>query len=51
MKKCKHCDESLPMYLADECDRCWELRTRIEADPVLAWRMLKALDESKGNGN
>ena len=38
------------------CDRCWELETRIERDPVLAWRVLagfvfRALKEAYGDRN
>jgi len=48
---CKHCERPIARYvlrgvtvqLEDlECDRCWELRTRIESDPAIAERMLNA---------
>ena len=40
MVECKWCYEDTYMVYTRECDRCWELRRRIEAAPKLAWKML-----------
>lgn len=38
---CKWCGESTVMTGTRQCDRCWELSNRIEANPELAQRMLR----------
>ena len=40
MVECKWCYEDTYMVYTRECDRCWELRRRIEAAPKLAEKML-----------
>lgn len=44
---CKWCGGSLPLsstpgnrYQNAECDDCWEMRTRIDKKPLIAYRML-----------
>lgn len=49
MKTCKWCNENpvsvnaVGAAVGDECDRCWELRMRIESDPELACKMVAQL--------
>ena len=42
---CKWCNEETDLVGIEECDRCYELRSRIEKDPVLAEIMLETMDE------
>lgn len=42
--KCKWCGTDTTMLGTRECDRCWELRSRIEADMVLAEKMMIAIE-------
>ena len=44
---CKWCNEETDLVGIEECDRCYELRSRIEKDPVLAETILETLDELK----
>ncbi len=41
---CKWCGEPTVKKGARECDRCWELRWRIEDDTVLARDILNRLE-------
>lgn len=38
---CRWCSAPTAMLNTKECDRCWELRRRVWADPELAKRMLE----------
>jgi len=38
-------DEGFPV--TNRCDRCWELETRIEADPPLAARILARIQKKE----
>lgn len=38
--RCELCGAHTPMTATKRCDRCWELETRIESDPVLARKIL-----------
>ena len=38
---CKWCSAPTNFFGTKECNRCWELRNRIEADPALAIKFLK----------
>ena len=40
---CSICGTPTPMLGTKLCDRCWELKTRIEADPELAQKILDSL--------
>jgi hypothetical protein len=40
---CGLCGVQTPMTGTERCDRCWELETRIKADPELARKILEAL--------
>ena len=44
---CKWCGKELSHGEegGDECDRCWELRSRIEAQLELAIRMIEAIQK------
>ena len=44
MIECKWCYEDTYMIFTRECDRCWELRRRIEAAPKLAEKMMKMIE-------
>jgi hypothetical protein len=37
---CKWCGVETRMLATRECDRCWELHSRIALDPEIAKRML-----------
>lgn len=37
---CKWCGMQTHMLGTKECNRCWELRSRVERDPKLATEML-----------
>lgn len=41
--RCRWCETPTASLGTRECDRCWELRHRIEQDPALAERMLHEL--------
>jgi len=41
MCKCKWCGDLTAMDGTKECDRCYELRTRIDDDPELAKKILE----------
>ena len=41
---CKWCGTPTPMLATKMCNGCWELESRIGAQPELARRMLAALD-------
>ena len=40
--KCIWCSREIKDCHGNECDSCWELRQRIEANPALAERMIRA---------
>ncbi len=40
-RPCRWCGE--PTTVADECDRCWQIRTAVERDPPLARRIINAV--------
>jgi hypothetical protein len=42
---CKWCEEQTPMTGTKQCDRCWELSHRIEADPDLAQKMIDSKEK------
>lgn len=44
---CKWCGEETICTFTKECDRCWELRHRLEYDPALAFRMLDEIRKEK----
>lgn len=44
---CKWCGTPTPHLATEECNRCWELRSRIECDRLLAWNMLGFTDEGR----
>lgn len=44
---CKWCEEETFSIGTRECDRCWELRHRIERDPTLAKRILSGVIKDK----
>lgn len=45
---CTLCGGPTYMLGAKLCIRCWELSTRVQADPDLARKVLAELDEAKG---
>ncbi len=46
MTNCKWCGGKTVNIGTKECDRCWELRHRIEYDMELAKRMMAHLDQT-----
>lgn len=46
---CQLCSKQTPMLDTKLCDRCWELKTRIESDPELAQIVIDKI--STGNTN
>lgn len=42
--ECKWCGGKTHMTATKLCDRCWELESRIGANPELARRMLQEID-------
>lgn len=45
---CKLCGErETPMLGTKLCDRCWELKRRVEADPHLARRVLAEMESEE----
>jgi len=46
MTNCKWCGGKTVNIGAKECDRCWELRHRIEGNMELAKKMIKHFDKS-----
>lgn len=44
---CTICGRETPMLGTKLCDRCWELSSRIKADPDLARKILADLDKNK----
>jgi len=49
--KCKWCGEDTFSTGTRECNRCWELRTKIEPNIRLAQKMLKVIIERKNEEN
>lgn len=47
MKRCIWCGKRIDSFVGDECDRCWELRHRIEENLPLARRMLREIKKTK----
>lgn len=43
---CRLCNAPTQMTATRLCDRCWELRSRIERDPELARKILNELATS-----
>lgn len=41
--KCKWCGENTSMTATEECDFCWELRSRMEKNPELSQSILDSL--------
>ena len=35
LKKCKYCDKKVAHKIATLCERCWELKRRVDDDPKL----------------
>lgn len=49
--KCKWCGDQTPYLETQECDSCWELRHRIELQPILAaeiFRSVVGIDPNTG---
>lgn len=48
---CRICGNQTPMTGTKLCDRCWELKKRIHADPAIAERILLEVfkDRTKNN--
>ena len=46
MVRCKWCSEETDMTGTGECNRCWELRYRIEGNLRLAKLMIKTISEN-----
>jgi hypothetical protein len=44
---CAICGRQTYMLATKLCNRCWELKTRITADPELARKILAELDEAR----
>ncbi len=42
--KCKWCGDQTTNTRTKECDRHWELRTRVQSEPELAARMIACLE-------
>lgn len=42
---CKWCGTDTTATAIAECPGCWEVRSKVEADPVLALRVLTGLDD------
>ncbi|MHC4621367.1 MAG: hypothetical protein ACYTEQ_26800 [Planctomycetota bacterium] len=42
---CKYCGKPTPMLGTKLCDGCWELETRIKANPELARKIMKDLEQ------
>lgn len=45
--KCKWCGEDTHYTGTKECNRCWELRTRIKESIELAKKILKAIEQGE----
>ncbi|KKM17320.1 hypothetical protein LCGC14_1676940 [marine sediment metagenome] len=45
--ECTLCGQETPMIGTRLCDRCWELKSRIEADPDLARKILMEYNETR----
>ena len=43
---CTICEEPTPYLGTKLCNRCWELKSRIEMDPEIARKILEAFDAS-----
>jgi NMD protein affecting ribosome stability and mRNA decay len=37
---CRICGQQTPHLFTKLCDRCWELETRIQADPLIAGKIM-----------
>lgn len=47
--ECTLCNQETPMIGTKLCDRCWELKSRIEADPELARKILASINNNQEN--
>ena len=45
MIDCKICGKKTHRIGTQLCDPCWELKTRIEANPEIARKILEGIDE------
>ena len=45
--KCKWCSKELEDYHLEECNDCWELRSRVERNPGIAIKMIMTLPEKQ----
>jgi len=45
--KCKWCGNETQMTISKECNKCWELRHRIQIDVKLSERILKAIKKGE----
>ena len=45
---CRFCGEPTPFLWTRTCIRCWELKTRMEKDLGLTYKILRAIEEEKG---
>lgn len=43
---CELCGKDTHMIVTKRCYRCWELESRIKADPELARKILKMIEEA-----
>lgn len=49
---CKFCNKEIPLDHVDRlCDRCWELKIRIDTDPDLAGRLYRAAIEERAKNS
>jgi len=44
---CIHCGRDTPMLASKLCDGCYELERRMRADPVLAKKILVAIERGR----
>jgi NMD protein affecting ribosome stability and mRNA decay len=51
MIPCTICGKPTPMLGTKLCNRCWELRSRILADPELARKIINEMDGPEREGN
>ena len=42
--RCRFCGRWTHMMGTKLCDRCWELETRVQADPEIAVRVLREME-------
>lgn len=44
---CKLCGEDTPYLGTKQCNECWELEKRIQANPTIARKVLAAIDAAE----